>query len=128
MKFYAICVTIAAVTSATISHAQPPPPRAVDITNQSLSFSAMVDVGGLAIDQKWFVLTQTCTVRVAPAKGTGFTVRWRIKTINGTDLAGSIVGNQAPREVQLPPGQYQFVIEARKRAGYYSFPVTTYCG
>jgi hypothetical protein len=126
MKTYSIGAAIVAA-SATLSYAQPAPPRAEDITNQSLSFSAMVDVGGNPINRQWFALTRTCTVRVYPAKGTGFTVRWRIKTANGTDLAGSIVGNQAPREVRLPPGQYQFVIEARKKAGYYTYPVETNC-
>lgn len=128
MSWRPISSLLGCISLVGVCAAQPAPPQTIDLTNRSIPVSAMLDVHGRSLEYVWFSLSRVCNIRVHSAKGTGFTIRYRIETINGSTVLRTVGGtNPKVRQTTLPPGRYAFIMEARREAGYYTFQLETYC-
>lgn len=102
--------------------------QAVDITNQERPFTATLDEHGQTEAAVWISVRGTCRFSVVPAHGTGFTVGYRLESVNGTRIFGSLQGTQGrDRGVMIGEGRYRFVAYTHRGAGYYEFRLVTHC-
>jgi hypothetical protein len=102
--------------------------QSIDITNREQEIAAFLDVSGEKERSGWIYIDRVCTLTVEAARGTGFTVAYKIYSENGSVVLASLMGTQTrPRQVELPRGHYRFSMIARRNAGYYRFNLITRC-
>ena len=104
------------------------PQQAMDLTNRRFQLPASVDIYGVPRSSFWFSVSAPCRIVVEHPRDTGFKVRYRVETVNGSRVMGSLMGtNPKPRTAMIGPGRYKFVVEAIRETGFYPFAVATYC-